>query len=116
MEIKKVGVWSFVKVIVILGIIFGLIWGIFISLYASFVLKGILAQASNPQVQEYLQQSGIAIEDLTASWQTINSYGWIIVTIVSTVISFIVGLIVALVYNLTAKYLGGIKIDLEGKK
>lgn len=116
MELKNIGVWGFVKVFVILGIIFGILAGLLLSWYFSSLGSSITAQMSDPSIQSYLQQSGLSADDLVGFYTNAGKSVLYAAPIISLIASFIASLITALVYNLVAKYTGGIKLNLEGKK
>ncbi len=90
-EIKKVGVLSMAKLQTILMGIFGLIIGIFYAIFSRTI------QASE----------GV---DPT------SGLGWIVVIIfpiMYAIIGFVVGIVASLLYNLIARWVCGIKIELS---
>jgi hypothetical protein len=112
-EIKKIHIWSFVKIIVILGLILGLIWGIGTSVYTNIAANKIAA-ITGTDAQAVQTQMGMTPAELAEGYKSAAKIVWIIITAISLASSFILALIIALVYNLTSKYIGGgIKIDLE---
>lgn len=94
-ELKKIGVLS-------VGRVFG-VFGLIVSALQMIVLKII---SINPT---FASQYGINATQFT--------FGFVALTIFSaTVAYFISGLVVALIYNLVAKRLGGIELDLDVAK
>lgn len=101
-EIKRISVWSVAKVTLLFGLLFGLLMG----LYASLVLPKVLE--ANPDLAA---QMGVVSTSSSA-------VVFVTVLITYTILMFISGLVGALLYNLFAKWVGGIKINLteSGKK
>jgi len=100
MELKKVGVWSLAKITTIFGIIMGIV---------TIILVAVTNRALQNIPAEDLQAIGISVTELTSS-----SVIWTIIS--SGITGLIAGLVVALIYNLLAKYMGGIKLVLADKK
>jgi len=97
MELKKIGVWSFTKITTVFGLISGIIGLIFLLIIQS--------PLQNIPLED-LQEAGLT--PITIAPMTI------IATLVSYTLSgFILGLLISLIYNLLAKYIGGIKIELS---
>lgn len=92
-EIKKIGALSLGKIAAALYFIFGIIMAILVV-----VLKKIAVNLPN-------------IESLTAFSQ-LTPGQILIIPIWQLVIGFIAGVVIALLYNLLAKYIGGIKIEI----
>lgn len=98
-EVKKVGIWSVAKISLLFGVLFGILYG----LYAAFILPSIVAANPELAAQFGTMQSGSGLMI------------FFIVLIYMAVVSFIVGIISALLYNLFAKLVGGVKIELKTK-
>lgn len=100
MEIKKIEIWSFTKIVTIFSFIVGIIGIIFLAVIQK-LLQNVPSSA--------LQEAGINPLPLTLPiiFGTLISY---------TISGFILGLLIALIYNLLAKYIGGIKIELKESK
>ena len=97
--LEKIGVLGLAKMQTLIGFIFGLIYGLLI----------------------FLTEIYLPLDTTTA--QATTSYGpmiIIIMPIVGAIYGFILGACIALLYNLFAKFFGGIKIELKehehGKK
>lgn len=116
MEIKKVQVWSLVKTFAIIGIVFGIIAGIFLSVYLNGLAGNMTSQLQSAEVQAYLQQNGIDGDQLIEGYQALSKSVLYFVPLVSLVSTAIFALIAALVYNITAKLVGGIKIEFKEAK
>lgn len=108
LEIKKLKVWSVAKVFLFIGLIFGLIYGLNISLAARQTLL------VNPE----LATMSFTDEQVLGNAQAMFGLGLIkmgywnilVMPIALAVLYSLGGLIIALVYNLIAKYIGGIKL------
>jgi len=101
-KIKKIGVFSFAKFQAFLGAIIGLICGILYSfgglIIDVLVSNGLLSSA--------------AMETPGLSYGTVLAFGALIVMpVIFTIAGFLLGIIEAILYNLVAKWFGGIKID-----
>lgn len=107
-QIKKIGVWSFVRVAVILSLVFGLFTGILSS-----VSIAKMASPDNAQIQAMALQSGTDAAQIVSLYQQMANKLWIGVTIFSVISGLILALMAVLIYNLTSKWWGGIKIELE---
>jgi len=117
MEIKKVKIWSLVKIAVLFGLVFGLIWGIISSVYISIMANNILSQYSSPEMASLIQQTyGTDPAELANTWKSASKIIWLTFTITSVVVSFIASLLCGVFYNLFAKWVGGIKIEFADKK
>jgi len=89
-EVKRIGVMSAAKILGLFGILIGLVGGIAIAILSNYAAVG---------------------EELPVmffGWQSI-----IIFPVFYAVVYFIAGALGALIYNLLAKMIGGIKIDLK---
>lgn len=103
-EIKKIEVWSCVKIAFILFGILGLIFGLFYAVMLSFV-GGILSQLGG----EFEQLSGL----LTGAMSIFMAF---FLALFYAVVGAIVTAIMIWIYNGLAKLTGGIKFNLEGEK
>jgi len=100
MEIKKINAWSLARITTIFGLILGIV---------SVILLAIANKSLESIPLEELQQSGITNIEFT--WKTA------VFTIVSyTLVGFVWGFLIALIYNVLAKYIGGIVLDVKEKK
>lgn len=107
-EIKKIHILSLLKIVLVLSLILGLVWGTVMSMYMAK-----LASADNAQLQAIAQQTGMSVDEITATYKSAANRMWFTFTLVSVISSLLASLIAVLIYNLTAKWWGGIKIDLE---
>jgi len=98
MELKKIGVLSLAKIAGLFGVIYGLISGILVTiLYAQAV-----------KVPEIASQLGV-----------INQLGYssiIVLPLLYGILYFLAGIVTAFIYNLLAKYVGGIELEFKEKK
>ena len=101
-ELKKIGVLSTGKIMAIIGLIFGFLYALLIYIVQLVVPASALTSASGSTYQPFsaiilLEGPGIGL-----------------------VVYCLIGMFVAVIYNLLAKLMGGIKIDLveheHGKK
>lgn len=99
-EVKRVGIWSVAKIFLFFGIAMGLIFGIYYSLMIANI------SSINPLLAE---QIGVM-----TGGQIFMIF--IVMLLVISVMSFLSGIIGAALYNLFAKMIGGIKVDLVAKK
>ncbi|MBM3233902.1 hypothetical protein FJZ19_02285 [Candidatus Pacearchaeota archaeon] len=116
MELKRVRVWSFVKICVLMGIIFGIILGIALSIYLRMTVNSLSAQLANPDVQAYLEQSGSDVNGFISGLNALSTGVLYTIPILFAVVSFVLSLLISLIYNILAKYLGGIKLELIQEK
>ena len=96
-EIKRIGVWSTAKMFLLFGILLGLLMGI----YSSLVIPGLI-QADPTLAAQFGNQFS-------------SGFSWVLfftVFITYALLFFITGILGALVYNLFAKLIGGIKVNL----
>ena len=89
-EIKKIDVWSLAKIEAIIGVILGLIIGIL-----TFILPPL------PGQEQTLKSLGV--------------YAIFLAPIIYAIIGFVSGVVIAFLYNIVAKWVGGIKIKLEDR-
>jgi hypothetical protein len=97
MRVKRVGVMSYAKISTIIMAIIGLFLGIF---YA--VIYAVLGPSA-------MQTAGAEVDPL----MTIGPLVIIIMPIIYAIMGFIMGVIGAWLYNLIAKWVGGVQIELE---
>ena len=104
-EVKKVNIYSIAKMIALFGAIMGLIYGIQVG----------LTSMATPLT--FAEATGYAQEDMSVAATAYSiALGWwmlIIAPILYAVIYFISGLITGLLYNLFAKFIGGVKVVLD---
>lgn len=98
-EIKKLGVLSVSKISALGGIVVGLVLG---TIYA--------IMGSNPAMKAQLTP-GTAGAGIIFSW-----WSPLIMTTLYGLLYFVAGLITAALYNLFAKQIGGITVELKEKK
>jgi hypothetical protein len=103
--IKRMDALSLAKIQGILGVAFGLIAGIFIGIIAS-VFQAMLdaTMASEAASGEFIIDTGF----FKLGWAAV-----IVLPILYGIMFFIMGLISAWLYNLAAKLVGGMQIELE---
>ncbi|MBI2629681.1 DUF3566 domain-containing protein [Candidatus Pacearchaeota archaeon] len=109
MEIKKVKIWSLAKLSLLFGLITGILTDIILLVLKKVVASSIpLAEiANNPQYQSmaYLQ-----------TLSSFNFAGALIIIAEYALIGLVWGLLIAIIYNLLAKYFGGIRIEVAETK
>ncbi len=101
-KLKKLGVFSFAKLQAVMGAIIGLVLGIIYS------FGGLIIDA--------LVTLGWITSDETPglSYGTVLAFGALVgMPIFFTVAGFLLGLLEAILYNLYAKWFGGLRIDFE---
>ena len=103
-EIKKIDVWSVVKIAFILYGIFGLIFGLFYAVILT-MLGGILSQLGG----EFGEMSGL----FTGAVGIVTAF---FMALFYAVIGSIFTAIFVWLYNVLAKLTGGIRFNLEGEK
>ena len=94
-EIKKIGTLSFSKPCMIMGLILGIITGVFLAIFSNLLI--------------------IDLPMLKNLDKTLWILTFTLFPIIGIITGFITGIIIALIYNISAKVLGGIKIDLEAE-
>jgi hypothetical protein len=110
-ELKKLKVWSVAKVLLVIGLILGLLQGISLSFAAQQTLL------TNPE----LSSMSFSDEQVVGNAQAMLGLGLIklgywnilVMPIALAMLYFLGGIISALIYNLIARYIGGIKIVLN---
>tara|TARA_Y100000310_G_C20658260_1_gene803204 strand:- start:1269 stop:1580 length:312 start_codon:yes stop_codon:yes gene_type:complete len=98
MELKKIGILSLGKIAGLFGVIYGLISGILFLI--------ILSRAN--QIPGLTEQLGFIAQ--------LGNSSIIVLPILNGIIYFLVGIIAAFLYNLIAKKIGGIELELDEKK
>jgi hypothetical protein len=103
-QLKKIKVLSFAKFFAILGIVMGLVFGI-ISAVQSHYNPITISEAT-----QYIQNSPENI--VSIFFLALGLWSVIVAPILFGFFQFIYGAIIALIYNLIARFIGGIKIEL----
>lgn len=101
MEIRRIGVFSAGKVFGVLYALFGLIFG---AIFALFYLLGAAVGAANSQGSD------------TLVWLVFGIGSVIFLPLFYGILGFVFGLIGALLYNLVARLIGGIEIEVEERQ
>jgi hypothetical protein len=110
--LEKLDVMSFAKLNAIFGLVFGLVMGI-ITLVLTSILTDFLR--SPPVNAALTTQSVVAYNpQLIVQIQQLGFFGLIMFLIGGVIAGFIVGAVIAFVYNLAAKLVGGVKLELQG--
>ena len=89
--IKKLDVWSVGKIMALFGVVMGLLLGILMATLSGIAPADLPAEASS----------------LLVGWKSL-----ITMPIFYAIMYFVVGILTAFVYNLLARWVGGIKIEL----
>lgn len=119
MEIKKINIWSLVKVVVLIGLVFGIIFGVLTSWFLSSFAGNMASQLENPEIHAQIQQTGTDITQFSAILDTYKSLSKSVIymiPIMSVISSAVFGFLIALLYNLSARFVGGIKIEFKEAK
>ena len=95
--LKKINVLSLAKLQAVLMAVFGLIMAL---------LSGIFLTAFGGKLTEYY--SGMGMEVPLFGWMQV-----ITTPLIYAIVGFISGAVIALLYNLVAKWIGGIKLELK---
>lgn len=102
MIVKRIGVWSLAKISGLvyggMGLIFGAIFGLF-----SLVGMGMASVAAN--------QSGGAVEALFS--MLFGAGAVLLMPLFYGLMGLVIGAITAFIYNLVARLVGGLRIDVE---
>jgi len=110
-EVKKIKVWSAGKVFLVLGLIMGLLQGISLGFAAKQTLL------TNPEVATMSltdsQVAGNAQAMLGLMLIKLGYWSILVMPVLMAIMYFLGAMILALIYNLIAKYMGGIKIVLD---
>ena len=104
-KLRKLRVFSFVKFHAVMGTLIGLLCGILYSfgglIIDVLVSRGWVTSQETPGL----------------SYGTLLAFGALIgMPIIGATLGFLLGLIEAILYNVFAKWLGGIKLDFEQKE
>jgi len=99
MELKKIGLLSVAKIAGLFGVLYGLVLGIFYS----FIYSKSSTLASLGQ-------------QIPAAVTTLGYASIIVMPIILGVAYFVAGIVIALIYNLLAKWLGGVKLEFKEEK
>jgi hypothetical protein len=97
-KLKKIGALSLAKVQTIFMAVFGLFVGLF------YAILGLLISNLSADVQ---QEAGLA-----GAGELFTPWAILIMPIMYAIIGFVLGLICAWLYNLVAKLVGGIELEL----
>jgi len=100
-EIKKLGLLSIAKISGLAGILYGFIVGIMIAVIAA------------------IYQSPAYAAALGTDYAAYSAMGWkaiILMPILMGALYFIAGIVIGLVYNLFAKWIGGIEVEFGTEK
>ncbi|MEI7718706.1 MAG: DUF3566 domain-containing protein [archaeon] len=120
-EIKKVKVWSFAKVLLIFGLILGLLYGVNLALAAqkTIAVYPDIATTSFTGLQQYAQTIASSTQqDVSQTYMSLiliwlGYWNILIMPILLAILYFLGGIIAALIYNLIARYVGGVKVVLN---
>ena len=107
--IKKLGVMSVAKFQAVMFAIVALLEAIVVT----FVMKAVGGMASSFMVESGFEANSINTEMLNSTLSNFGVGAIIIAPILGAIFGFIMGAIVAFLYNLVAKWVGGIEIELE---
>ena len=113
-EIKKIGIYSIATILALFGVLYGLYVGIPVAIQAG--QNPVSFSEVMTYVQQYAQTNGYQAAAQITPGAILYSLGWwaIIVTpIIFAIVQFIVGIVGALIYNLFARWVGGVKIYLD---
>jgi len=99
-EIQRIGVWSLSKLYAVIGAIVGLIAGIFIAVIGMIISSAVSSTAGTSAVVPF---AGFGI------------FSIILLPIIYGVLGLISGAVGAVVYNLVAKMIGGMEVEIVQK-
>lgn len=103
-EISKIKILSLAKIFLICGVLIGLFYGI---------MTGIASNGSSLTFTEALTQAQADPQNSMGYFSA--AIGWwaaILLPIIFGIAQFVYGLVIGLVYNLIARYVGGVKVNL----
>ena len=110
-EIRKLKVWSVGKVLLIIGLIMGLLQGISLGFAAQ------QTRIASPDVASMSftdsQVAGNAQAMLGLMLIKLGYWTILVMPILMAILYFLGGIILALIYNLVARFVGGIKVVLD---
>nr|MBN2277875.1 DUF3566 domain-containing protein [candidate division Zixibacteria bacterium] len=104
-ELKKVGYWSVIKVMFILNLIVGFIGGLFFAIFMGFILA--VSEQFGGAVSPYFSQDfqtlsfGAMILIYPILFSLMGAFGY---TLMALIVTFL--------YNMLARFLGGLEFDL----
>lgn len=96
-ELKRINVMSVAKVNGVIGVLFGLIAGIFINI----IPAGMMSQMGEMDAVKVLSATGTGV------------MGFIVLPIFYGISGFVVGALFAFLYNLVARWIGGVRLELK---
>jgi hypothetical protein len=103
-KIKKIGVFSFARFQAILAGFIGLVCGILYS-FGGLIIDVLVSLAI---------LSPISMETPGLSYGTILAFGALLgIPVIFMIAGFLLGIIEAILYNIFARWFGGLKIDVE---
>lgn len=110
--LERIDVMSFAKLNAIFGLVMGLVMGILTLIFTS-ILSDIVR---SPSVGAALSTQDVIAQgpQLVLQLQQLGFWGVILFLIGGVITGFIVGAVMAFVYNLSAKLVGGVKLELRG--
>lgn len=100
MELKKINIFSLAKITTL----FGLVAGIIISIVFAILKKIAASNLPEELVSQYPALQTIASFTIQSALLVILQY---------TIFGLVWGVVIALIYNLLARYFGGVKIELK---
>lgn len=104
MELKKIKVWSLAK----LSLIFGIIGGVLVSILFAILKRLVAGKMPSDLLLQNPTLSYIAEFNLKSAGMLFVEYAFL---------GLLWGVVIALLYNLIAKYFGGVKLEFaEAKK
>jgi len=110
-EVKKIKVWSAGKVFLVLGLIMGLLQGISLGFAAQ------QTRIANPEIATMsftdAQVAGNAQAMLGLMLIKLGYWSIVVMPVLMALMYFLGAIIIALIYNLVARYVGGIKLVLD---
>lgn len=110
-QIKKFKVWSVGKVFLVIGLIMGIFQGISLGFAAQQTL------AASPEIATMSftdsQVAGNAQAIFGLAIIKLGYWSVLVMPIAMAIMYFIGGVVLALIYNLVARYIGGIKLVLD---
>lgn len=104
-QVKKIGVLSLAKIFAVVGIITGFLFGIMVTIQASST------SLSFSEAVSYIKQDPTQI--VSVFFLVLGYWSLIVAPLLFGVFQFVYGAIIALIYNLIARYVGGIKVELD---
>ena len=99
MELKKIGVWSLGKIVAVISFIWGILYAILI-----IILQKVASGLPTEITQNLTGITELGVQNII----------WI--PVFQLIFGFVTGVVVAWLYNLIAKYIGGIKLEFKEEK